>query len=283
MKRLLSLIVAVVLLSPALVRADNLTVEWMEHAFCSRDVVGGAVIVSRCGEEVFSYTYGSGNARKSVPVTLDTCYRIASVTKMVTAVGLMQLYEQGYFRLDDPLGQRLPFDVVNSSYRDQPITIRQVLSHTSGAKQTIHTQINWGKLSQGNTGRYFKENARPGKKYVYSNINGGLFGALIEALSGESLNTYMSKNVFQPLDMNADYTARLLPDTSDISNQMSKKGGNMKSAEVALQDEYDDTCNPAAHLSYSVGGLVYKRKCAQPSWNDAVPGGQSERSANSEP
>ena len=234
MKRILSLLIVLLLLLPLPAGAENLTPAWMERAFRNRGVVGGAVIVSRYGETVFTYTYGSKSARRMEPVTLDTCYRIASVTKMVTAVGLMQLYERGYFGLDDPLGDLLPFPVINSNYADEPITVRQVLSHTSGVIQTQHTQINWDYQSRRNNQAYFQKYARPGTVYKYSNINGGFFGALIEALTGQSLNTYMRQHVFGPLGMNAAYTARLLPDTRDISSRMSRA---------------------ANHLSYSVGGL----------------------------
>ncbi len=255
MKRLISILLVLLLLIPSLAGAEDLTAEWMERAFRRRDIVGGAVIVSRYGETVFSYTYGSKKPRQSDPVTLNTCFRIASVTKMVTAVGLMQLYDRGYFDLDDPISDLLPFPVVNSSYRNDPITVRQVLSHTSGVIQSQHEQINWAYVSPRNNEHLFLRYARPGTVYNYSNINGGFFGALIEALSGQSLNTYMAQNVFAPLGMNAAYAARLLPDTSDISSQMSKEGSSILSPEYALDMEYEDTCDPASHLDYSVGGL----------------------------
>ena len=255
MKRLMACALALLLLTGGAAGADELTSTWMERAFAHRNIVGGAVLVSRYGEPVFTYTYGSKNAHLMEPVTLDTCFRIASVTKMVTAVGLMRLYERGYFGLEDTLGDRLGFPVVNSRYVNDPITIRQVLSHTSGVIQTQQTQINWGYISRRNTESMFKPYARPGTKYTYSNINGGFFGALIEALSGQSLNTFMKQQVFGPLGVNAAYTPRLLPDTSDVSNQMSKTGTNILSPERAFELEYEDTCDPAKHLTYSVGGL----------------------------
>ena len=255
MRRLISLLLVILLLVPSLAGAEDLTAEWMEHAFRSRDVVGGAVIVSRYGETVFTYTYGSKNARLMLPVTLNTCFRIASVTKMVTAVGLMQLYDRGYFRLDAPVSDYLPFQVVNTAFKDDPITVRQVLSHTTGLRQTQNSQINWDYVSKRNTENLFARFARPGARYIYSNANGGLFGALIEALTGQSMNTYMSQNVFQPLGMNAAYAAGLLPDASDLSSRLTKSGGSMLSPEYAVGMEYEDTCDPARHLEYSVGGL----------------------------
>ena len=255
MKRIISIFLILLLMVPGLGRAEDLTAEWMERAFRSRSVVGGAVIVSRYGETVFSYVYGSKSARRMDPVTLNTCYRIASVTKLVTAVGLMRLYDRGYFQLDDSISDLLSFPVVNTAYKNDPITVRQVLSHTSGVIQSQNTKINWAYVSPRNTETLFVQYAKPGTKYNYSNINGSFFGALIEALTGQSLNTYMSQNVFTPLSMNAAYTARLLPDTGDISSRMSKQGTNILSPEYALTLEYEDTCDPANHLSYSVGGL----------------------------
>ncbi len=255
MKRWAILLLVMTLVWPAAAGADELTSRWMENAFRTRKVVGGAVIVSRYGETVFSYTYGSKSARAYDPVTLDTCFRIASVTKLVSAVGLMQLYDRGYFALDAALSDTLPFPVVNTAYRDEPLTIRQALSHTTGVLQTQQTKVNWAYVSARNTESMFKHYAHPGGSYVYSNINGGLFGALIEALTGQSVNTYMAQNVFGPLGVNAAYTPRLLPDTSDVSHQMSKAGSNIMSPERAMELEYEDTCDPARHLDVTVGGL----------------------------
>lgn len=255
-KRLVALLLAAAMLLPGLARAEDLTAEWMEHAFRSRDIVGGAVVVSRYGEPVFTYAYGSKSASRMEPVTLDTCFRVASVTKMVTAVGVMKLYERGAFALDDPISDLLPFRVVNSAFKNDPITVRQILSHTSGVIQSQHTGIDWDYVSQRNTEHLFLRYARPGTRYHYSNINGSLFGALIEAVSGQSLNTFMRENVFDPLGMNAAYDPTLLPDPSDISNQMSKSGTNILSPSRMLErSNYEDTCDPMAHLQYSVGGL----------------------------
>ncbi len=256
MKRIILLLAALALaLTAAPVSAENITADWMTRQFKTRDVIGGAVIISRYGETVFSMTYGSKSAHVYDPVTLDTCFRIASVTKMVSAVGLMRLYDQGYFNLDAPLGEVLPFQVLNSAYPDSPPTVRQALSHTTGLLQTQTTQINWAYVSQRNTEKFFKPYTRPGTFYIYSNANGAFYGALIEALTGQSVNTYMAQNVFAPLSVNAAYTTSLLPDASDVSNRMSKTGGNLMSRSRAMEEEYEDTCNPARHLTPTVGNL----------------------------
>jgi len=235
--------------------ADGLTPEWMEREFKARHIVGGVVVVSRYGETVFSYCYGTKTNRGTDRVTPDTVFRVASVTKLVSTVGLMQLYDQGYFRMDDSLSDLLPFPVINTEYPDEPITVRQLLSHTTGILATARPQSNWGYLSRHSSATMFRQHTPPGTRFIYSNANGGMVGGLIEALIGQSVNTYMRQNIFAPLGVNAAYTARLLPDRSDIANELKQDGSIARSVEGQLNQDYEDTCDPAAHLSYTVGGL----------------------------
>lgn len=226
-----------------------------ERCFKARRVVGGAVVIARNGKTLYSYAYGCKDARKTQAVTADTCFRIASVTKLVSAVGLMQLFERGRFSLDAPLSEALPFPVFNPACPDDVITARQVLSHTTGFKQIYHYQPDWENLKT--TNQYFAKNTHPGKQYLYSNMNGGLIGALIEALSGQSVNAYMTQNVFSPLGINAAYNAGLLANRTDVSAQLNKSGGNVITAQKAIAslESYDDTCAPREHIEYTVGGL----------------------------
>jgi len=104
---------------------------------------------------------------------------------------------------------------------------------------------------------FFDHNAAPGTVFNYSNMNGGLMGAMIEALSGQSVNAYMQENVFNPLEINAAYHAALLRDTSDISNQLTKQGKNHINVKRALKSikDYEDTCDPRAHTNITTDNL----------------------------
>ena len=258
MKKLLAAALILSLLAAALPGvAEDIDDAWMKREFLARRIVGGTVVISRYGETVYRYAYGSKTGDGTMdPVTPDTCYRVASVTKLVSAIGLMQLYDAGAFRLDDPINDYLPFTVMNTSFPNDPITIRQVLSHTTGVKQTQNVRINWDYVSARSSESLFTRYTRPGGRYVYSNVNGGLIGALIEAISGESVNTYMREHVFAPMKVNAAYHYSLLPDGSNVSNRMSKIGRNLWNPGSVEEFHYEDTCDPAAHLDYTVGNLV---------------------------
>lgn len=96
MRRLLALLMALFCLS-ACAEEASFAAEmdvYTARRFQAREVVGGAVIIARDGEILYSYDYGYKNASRTWPVTLDTCFHAASVTKMVSAIGLMQLLEE---------------------------------------------------------------------------------------------------------------------------------------------------------------------------------------------
>ena len=229
--------------------------EYVDARFAGRDIVGGAVIIAKDGKPIYNRTYGWHTTSRRNKVTLDTCYRIASVTKLVSAVGLMQLIEEKGIDLDTPVKDIVGFQVVNPAFPKEAITIRQVMSHTSSFVQTQYYHPNWENLRVGN--KYFSAEVQPGTAYAYSNLNGGLFGAMIEALSGQSVNTYMQEHVFGPLGINAAYHCALLPDQSDIAPQLGKNGKIAKGVSVAMKeiDEYDNTCNPRENTNRTSGGL----------------------------
>lgn len=228
-----------------------------EKQYRTRGIVGGAVVISLNGETLASYTYGRvAKSKKSDPVTIDTCFRIASVTKMVTAVGLVKLMEEKDLSYDTPISDLLGFSVFNPNYPDIPITVRQVMTHTTGFTATTDRYLtNFEKLKKDTT--IFVKKCPPGSKFVYSNRNGGMMGALIEALSGQSLNTYMKENLFDPLGINAAYHPALLEDQSDISNRLNTDGDTVQTVSKALDtfSDYHDVCDPYNNRDISVGGL----------------------------
>lgn len=223
--------------------------------FARERAAGGAVIVNVGGERVYAYFHGVVG-QSGAPVTEDTVYKVASATKLITAVGVMQLVEEQKLALDDPLRTGEGKMLVHPRYPDQPVTLRQVMSHTSSLSADASY---FGKPEF--TAAYFLSSP-PGSVYQYANLNGGILGSLIESASGESLNAYMARRVFAPLNINAAYAATLLPDPGQLSASYSPQGRVANSAAAYLREDaaYDDTCAPARHFRASVGGLYISLK-----------------------
>lgn len=226
--------------------------------FTNAKAVGGAVLVSQAGQRIYSFYFGAGDKRGTRPVDEDTVYKIASVTKMVTAIGVMQLAEAGQLNLDAPLTDASGQPIRNPWHPDMDITLRQALSHTtsllSGAPYT--SAIQWERIDLSDT-KYFSKRA-PGNRYEYANLNGGILGSAIERATGQSLNTYMTEHIFAPLGINAAYAAHLLPDPEPLSNTYMPDRTIYLSAEKYIEadtSEYEDTCDPDAHYRASVGSL----------------------------
>lgn len=258
MKRAIVLVVLLCLLSSALpCCAAQLSPEQQAAAdaffsklFAQGKTVGGAVIVNQGGERLYGFFYGRAS-KSGVTVTEDTVYKVASVTKLITAMGVMQLAEQGRLDLDAPLRKKGGEPLCNPAYPDAPLTLRQAMSHTTSLLPSANYTGNptW-------TAKYF-DVYRPGSRYTYANINGGILGSQIEYVSGQSLNSYMAQHVFAPLHINAAYAAPLLPDPTQLSDSFEPDGRVEATAEAYMRGDagYDDTCDPDTHFRASVGGL----------------------------
>ncbi len=252
MKRILIFLLSLLFALPA----QALTQEEMEQAIlnelCARHIIGGAVVISINGNTCIQLGYGTTNG--TTPVTTDTLFRVASVTKMVSAIGLMHLYDEGYFLLDEDLNDLLPFPVRNPRYENIKITPRQILSHTSGLASNNYYIIDWANLSRDT--RYFSS-AEAGSAYEYSNTNGGLFGCLIEALTGEGVNDYMTETVFAPLGITAAYDILSLPEDAQISPTYAKDRTVARSLKDYRRDanQYTSGADPESHLALTVGKL----------------------------
>ncbi len=167
----------------------------------------------------------------------DDIFRIASMTKAITATAVMMLYEEGKFSLDDPISKYIPefknptvltsFRFSDSTYRTEPakseITIRHLLSHTSGLgygmidgderfkamyqKAAITDLFTTDSISVGESVRKLAKlplHFHPGEKYSYSE-GPDVLGYFVEIMSGVSFAEYLRMHLFEPLGMNDTY------------------------------------------------------------------------------
>ncbi|MBQ4640592.1 MAG: beta-lactamase family protein [Clostridia bacterium] len=148
-----------------------------------------------------------GEARKGVPAGEHTVYRIASVSKLISAMGAMRLQEKGVLSMDREVNDYLPISLRHPKAPDTPITLRMLMSHTAG----IHDgeQYNTGiaknvPLSQLLQGDSFCAHL-PGEAWEYSNFGAGIAGAVMEAAAGVDFEALMQREVFRPLSVQATF------------------------------------------------------------------------------
>jgi uncharacterized protein YbbC (DUF1343 family)/CubicO group peptidase (beta-lactamase class C family) len=190
-------------------------------------IPGAVLLVGHNGHVIYRKAYGDRALEpRREAMTLDTIFDLASLTKViVTTIAVMQLVEQGKVRLNDPVAKYLPEFARNGK---EDITVRQVLTHYSGLEPDLDLKTTW----QGKETAYrmaFEETPAdpPGSKFSYSDIDFIVLGALVERVSGESLDAYAARHIFAPLKMThtqfvppAAWRARIAPTQYDENEHM---------------------------------------------------------------
>lgn len=212
-------------------------IDELVNSYINKNWLTGAVTIVIKDNQLVQYKgYGLADVDTKKPMAKDAIFRIMSQTKAITSAGILILYEQGKFLLDEPIGNFIPafkkpvvldkFNKADSSYTTMPakreITFRDLLTHTSGidyaAIGTEEMQAIYAKagvpsgLGFFNTGLLEKMNVlaklplknQPGEKFLYG-LNTDLLGCLIEVISGTSLDNFLRKNIFEPIGMKDTY------------------------------------------------------------------------------
>ena len=166
--------------------------------------VGAAVL--RDGAVLHTTALGMENPFQSKPATTDTRFRLASVSKMLTAVAIMQLVNQGSIQLDQPFAGQLGLDGPFTDQRVATVTVRQLMSHTSGfsAAHGIffgHGVDTWRQAADNALGQALQFD--PGTAFQYSNTNFCLLGLMVESVTGQSFESAIRERVLKPVGINA--------------------------------------------------------------------------------
>lgn len=188
-----------------------------------KDTPGCAVGVSRDGSIVYEQGYGMANLELGVPITKDTVFAIASVTKTFTAMSVVLAAQQGKLSLDNEVQKYIP------EWQDthDHITIRHLLSHTSGLRDAFfllglaEPSESAGDLNEDIVrilARQRGVNFPPGSEYQYNNGGYALLAAILKRATGQSLREFADANIFKPLGMTHtlvhDNRAQLVPDSA---------------------------------------------------------------------
>jgi CubicO group peptidase (beta-lactamase class C family) len=160
-------------------------------------------------QQQFGYRHIGATAADSLPVTPATLFRIASVSKMMTTLGLMRLVEQGKLSLDQDVGIYLGFSLRNPYFPQQALTLRSLLSHTSSLRDA--GGYAWGPerslrdiFTAGGDSMWDKQTA-PGRYFTYANLNWGVIGTVMEKVTGERFDLLMRRLLLDPLDVRGGY------------------------------------------------------------------------------
>ncbi len=197
------LLLAVALsVSSACAQSDFSSIDQIvNHAVEDHQLPGAVVVVGHGGHVVFRRAYGMRSLEPTEePMTPDSIFDMASLTKpLATAVAIMQLYEQGKIGLNDPVAKYLPEFGANGK---QDITIRHLLTHYSGLPPDLALDEPWQGKEEGYRRAFAIAPMRPpGEQFVYSDINFIVLGAIVEKLSGLTLDEYTKRNIMDPLGL----------------------------------------------------------------------------------
>ena len=182
---------------------------WLEKSAGNKQIPSAAVRVIH-GDRVVYEKLVNTNPHKT--------YGIASITKTFTATAIMQLIQEGKIHLDDPVTRFFPdFDISTEGINSKPVTIRNLLNHTSGIpdlryyKNPDYTEVKTGRQ----TFRIPRQIYPAGLHYRYSNHGFILLGGIVEKVSGLGVEEYYYQNIFQPLEMK-DVETEILTGASGI-------------------------------------------------------------------
>ena len=175
----------------------------------------------RDGEILWSNTYGYADISSGKEVESSTIFTLASISKTFVGVALMQLWEDGLVDLDENINNYLPFVVIHPNHPESKITLRMLMTHTSGiidnwttffllrvagSDQTVSMRSFLEDYLRSN-GRYYSSENNfnyhiPGTVYEYSNVGATIVAYIVEKVSGINFGQYCRENIFRPLGMN---------------------------------------------------------------------------------
>ena len=261
----------------------------IEQAIHAGEIPGAVLLVGHSGQVIYRKAYGLRALEpRREAMTLDTIFDLASLTKViVTTTAIMQLVEQGKVRLNDSVAKYLPQFGENGK---EDITLRQLLTHYSGLAPDLDLKTVWeGKETAYRMAFAATPQEPPGSKFSYSDINFIVLGALVERISGESLDEYATRHIFSPLKMThtrfippAAWRAKIAPTQYDENQHMlrgvvhdptARRMGGV-AGQAGLFSTADDLSKFAQALLSGGGGILSAlsiEKMTQPEQPPAAP------------
>jgi CubicO group peptidase (beta-lactamase class C family) len=235
------------------------TDEYLQVEMKRRCIPGLALVVIKNGEIVKMNGFGFANIEQETPVTPDTVFDLASVTKQITATAIMLLVEQRKIRLDDPIIQYLPA----SPSQWNGIRIRHLLTNTAGLSVPYFVRPGYSIASNFKFLAEQPLKSKPGREFFYSSAGFFLLGMIIEKASGVRYKDFLAEQFFKPLGMNS---TSVVGDTAIVKNRAACY--TVRNGELA-----DRACySPGDDLPASYGVLSTVKDLAK--WDMALAAGK---------
>lgn len=244
----------------AVASALQLTETWINAQLDYFSLPGLSVGIVHDQNLIWLKGFRDADVEKKIPMTPQTIFRIASITKLFTCTAIMQLRDQGKLQLDDPIQNYLPWFKIKNTFPGAPaITIRHLMTHTSGlpreAAFPYWTDHKFPTLEQVIETLPGQETTYPSEtKWKYSNLGMALLGQIVAAVSGEDYETYIQKYILDPLQMNS--TSVNLP--SDHKKRLATGYGRRLANGTRKIMPFTDSrgLTPAANMSSTVEDLA---------------------------
>jgi len=187
--------------------AFNLIDKWMEAQRDYQHLPGISAAIVKDQETIWSKAYGLSNMNDKVAASTSTLYSICSISKLFTSVAIMQLYDAGKLRLDDPVSAVLPSYNIKQQFKDSgPVTVRSLLTHSSGLPRESDYPYWTGpdfpfpSVKEVDSKLGEQQTLYPASTYFqYSNLGMSLLGEIVEKVSGKPYDQYVEENILKPL------------------------------------------------------------------------------------
>lgn len=217
--------------------------------------VGAGVAIIKDGQVTYHYEYGYANREDKnnpVPVNENTKFRIASVSKVVTSMLAMAEVDDGQLDLDAELSQLFGFGFCNPKYPNTPVTMRMLLTHTSGlSRKGVSYSISLNHVVK--TKDYYT--SKPGTSFNYSNLGMGIAGAAVEKAANKFLSQYARDRFFTPMGIDASYDGSLLNDKSLVADCYDN-GRHERSNDILTRPVGRSASEPGKNYSLGQGNLL---------------------------
>ena len=215
-------------------------------------MVGANIIVSNEDEEIARDSYGHADIENNISINNDTVLRIASISKIIVALGIMKLVEEGKLSLNDDVNTIFDFPIRNPKYPNTPITIKMITTQTSSISDGYSDELDdiptkgyngvngsglnctLKDLLYDTNSEYYTEltfsEYKPGTHFEYSNFGCGILACIIEKLTGKYYFDYLNEILFAPLHLDASFRVNKIKHFSNIggiySPTLRKRDGN---------------------------------------------------------